>query len=203
MTGDSHGFSGLKVAAWIVVGFTAVLAVALASRFGTDPAMAESPLLGRPAPDVSLPRLAGSGEMSLDDYRGEILVVNFFASWCLECRQEHDALVAASDSFAGSGVEFVAIAYQDERADSLRFLEEEGTSDETDYLVDEGSRAAISFGVVGVPETFFVDPDGVVVGRIIGPTDALTLGSAIDAIRRGDDPGQQVLGNTRSAPGDS
>lgn len=195
--------SGLKIAAWGVVVFTAVLAVVLASRFGTDPALSESPLLGRPAPEVSLPRLDGEGQVSLADYRGEIVVVNFFASWCLECRLEHDALVATADSFAGQGVRFLGVAYQDEPADSRAFLEEEGISQATDYLIDERSRAAIAFGVFGIPETYFIDPEGVVVGRIIGPTDAFTLGSAIDAIRRGDDPGQQVLGNTRTAPGDS
>lgn len=195
--------SGLKLTAWGVVLFTGVLAVVLASRFGSDPALSESPLLGRPVPSVTLPRLVGEGQVDLGDYRGEIVVVNFFASWCLECRLEHDALVAAADSFAGQDVRFVAIAYQDDPADSLEFLQEEGMSESTEYLIDRDSRAAVSFGVFGIPETYFVDPEGVVVGRIIGPTDALTLGSTIDAIRRGEDPGQRVLGNTRSGPGDS
>ncbi len=95
------------------------------------------------------------------------------------------------------------MAYQDDPVDALEFLDTEGISPVTEYLVDEGSRAAIAFGVFGIPETYFVDPEGTVVGRIIGPTDALTLGRTIDAIRRGEDPGERVLGNTRSAPGDS
>lgn len=193
----------MKLAAWAVVALTVVLAVVFASRFGSDPGLAESPLLGQDAPGFTLPRLVGDGELSLDELGGEIVVVNFFASWCLECRIEHDALVAASDAFAGSGVRFVAIAYQDEPIDALEFLDTEGLSAETEYLVDEGSRTAISFGVFGIPETFFIDGAGDVVGRIIGPTDAVTLGTAIDAIRRGEAPGQRVLGNTRSAPGDS
>jgi cytochrome c biogenesis protein CcmG/thiol:disulfide interchange protein DsbE len=193
----------MKIAAWSVVGITAVLAVVLASRFGTDPALAPSPLIGRPAPQVSLTRLLGEGNVALDDFGDDIVVVNFFASWCLECRLEHDALVATADSFAGGGVSFVGIAFQDDPGDSIEFLEDEGMSPATEYLIDEGSRAAIAFGVFGIPETFFIDGAGTVVGRIIGPTDALTLGSSIDAIRRGEDPGQQVLGNTRSAPGDS
>lgn len=198
-----RGISGLKVAGWAVVVLSVVLAVVFASRFGRDPSLSESPLLGKPMPAAALPRLVGEGEVDLTSYRGEILVVNFFASWCLECRLEHDALVAASESFAGSGVQFVGIAYQDDPIDALEFLDAEGLSPATDYLLDEGSRAAIAFGVFGIPETYFIDPEGIVVGRIIGPTDALTLGQSIDAIRRGDDPGQQVLGNTRSAPGDS
>lgn len=199
----SRGISGMKLAAWSVVALTGVLAVVLASRFGSDPGLSESPLIGQPAPDVTLPRLIGEGELSLSDLDGEVVVVNFFASWCLECRHEHDALVAASDSFAGTGTRFVGIAYQDDPIDSLTFLQEEGISETTEYLVDEGSRAAIAFGVFGIPETYFIDPDGVVVGRIIGPTDAITLGSSIDAILRGEQLGERVLGNTRSAPGDS
>ncbi len=201
MPGMRHG--GIKIAAWAVVGLTAVLAVVLASRFGTDPALAPSPLIGQPAPSVTLTRLVGDGEVSLADFGGDIVVVNFFASWCLECGLEHEALVAASDSFADAGVQFVGVAYQDEPADSLAFLEELGMSPATEYVVDEGSRGAIAFGVFGIPETFFIDGEGTVVGRIIGPTNAQTLGTSIDAIRRGEDPGETVLGNTRSGPGDS
>ncbi len=197
------GGAAMKVAAWAVVALSLVTAVALASRFGSDPGLSESPLLGRPAPDFTLPRLVGNGEVTLSDMQGQIVVVNFFASWCLECRLEHDALVAVSDAFAGGKVQFVGVSYQDDPVDSLTFLDEEGLSASTEYLVDEGSRAAIAYGVFGIPETFFIDPDGTVVGRIIGPTDALVLGSTIDTIRAGEDPGQRVLGNTRSAPGDS
>ena len=195
--------SPMRFAAWAVVAVTVVVAVVFASRFGADPRLSDSPLMGRPVPDVTLPRLIGDGEMSLRSLEGDIVVINFFASWCLECREEHDALVATSKSFSGSDVTFVGIAYQDEPSDSLDFLAREGTSEATEYLIDEGSRAAVAFGVFGIPETYFVDPSGTVVGRVIGPTDSLTLGSAIDAIRRGEDPGEQVLGNTRSAPGDS
>lgn len=191
------------MAAWGIVGLTAVLAVVMASRFGSDPGLAESPLLGHPAPDVTLDRLVGSGQVSLTDFRGQTVVVNFFASWCLECRAEHDALVAASDSFADKDVRFVGIAFEDDPADARSFLEEAGMSQHTEYLVDTESRAAISFGVFGVPETFFIDPQGTVVGRIVGPTTALALGSSIDSIGRGEDPGSQILGNTRSGPGDS
>lgn len=186
--------------AWGVVGLTAVLAVALASRFGSDPSISPSPLLGQPAPELTLPRLADAGEVALADLRGEIVVINFFASWCLECRLEHSALVATADAFEDAGVRFLAVSFQDEPRDSIRFLDELGWSRATEYVQDVRSRAAIAFGVFGVPETYFVDPEGTVVGRIIGPTDALTLGAAIDSIRRGEDPGQQVLGRTRSGP---
>jgi cytochrome c biogenesis protein CcmG/thiol:disulfide interchange protein DsbE len=184
-----------------VVGGAVVLAVVLASRFGVDPALVDSPLIGKPAPLFDLEHLDGSGSTTLADLRGEIVVVNFFASWCLECRKEHPDLVAASDSFAGQGVTFVQIGYQEEPETSLAYLEEAGTSAATRYLADPGSRTAIAYGVFGIPETFFIDPDGVVVGKVIGEADALILGATIDAIERGERPGQQITGDTRQRPG--
>lgn len=176
------------------------LAVVLATRFGTDPTLVESPLIGRQAPEFELPRLDGNGVVRSDDLRGGIVVLNFFASWCLECRLEHDDLLGASESFGPGGVRFIQVAYQEASADSLSYLAAAGTSEFTEYLQDPGSRAAIAYGVFGIPETFFIDPQGVVVGKIIGEADALTIGATIDAIRRGERPGQTVTGNTQQRP---
>jgi cytochrome c biogenesis protein CcmG/thiol:disulfide interchange protein DsbE len=177
-----------------------VFAVVLASRFGTDPALVDSPLIGQLAPGFALEYLDGSGSLSLADLEGEIVVVNFFASWCLECRKEHADLVATSDSFADQGVTFAQIAYQEDPEASLEYLAEAGTAEATRYLSDPGSRTAIAYGVFGIPETFFIDPDGVVVGKIIGEADALILGATIDAIKRGENPGQQITGDTQQRP---
>lgn len=193
-----------KVLRWVGLGAiaaTVVLAVVLASGFGTDPGLVDSPLIGQPAPGFDLETLDGQASVSSADLEGQITVINFFASWCLECRNEHDDLVATADSFADDGVRFLQIAYQEEPEQSLAYLEEAGMSDATDYLADPGSRTAIAYGVYGIPETFFIDADGVVVGKIIGEADALILGATIDAIRRGEQPGQQVTGDTRQAPG--
>ncbi len=183
-----------------LVGATVVLAVVLASRFGSDPGLVDSPLIGKPAPEFDLPGLDGSEGAALSDLRGDIVVVNFFASWCLECRDEHDDFVAASDSFAEDDVTFVQVAYQEEAAESLGYLAEAGSSDTTLYLSDPGSRTAIAYGVFGIPETFFIDPEGTVVGKIIGEADALILGATIDSIRNGEQPGQQITGDTQQRP---
>jgi cytochrome c biogenesis protein CcmG/thiol:disulfide interchange protein DsbE len=188
---------------WVGIGAiaaTVILAVVLASRFGIDPGLVDSPLIGKPAPDFELEKLAGEGEVSLESLRGEIVIVNFFASWCLQCRNEHGDLVATADSFADDGVTFVQIAYQEDAEQSLQYLAEAGTSEATFYLADPGSRTAIAYGVFGIPETFFIDPDGTVVGKIIGEADALILGATIDAIKRGEQPGQQVTGDTQQGP---
>jgi cytochrome c biogenesis protein CcmG/thiol:disulfide interchange protein DsbE len=190
----------LRLAAIGVIGATALLAAVFATRFGRDPSLVPSPLIGRPAPSLDLPLLDGSGRIDPSQLEGKIIVVNFFASWCLQCRNEHPALVATAESFAGSEVQFIGIAYQDTASDALGFLEEYGVSPSTLYLADPGSRAAIAYGVFGIPETFFVSPEGIVVGKVVGESDALILGNAIDAIRRGERPGQQITGDTQQKP---
>jgi len=193
--------SWMKTAAWVVVAGAVGLSVALATQFGRDPNLVTSPLIGRPAPDLSLPRLEGTGEVGVLPSDGEIVVVNFFASWCIECRAEHPALTAVADRFGPSGVRFLEIAYEDEPQAANGFLDELGRSDAADYLADPGSRAAIAFGVFGVPETYFVDGTGTVVGKIQGQASALLLGQTLDTIRSGGDPGQHVVGDVQSSPG--
>lgn len=195
MTGRVLRWTGLAV-----VGATVVLAVVLASRFGSDPGLVDSPLLGEPAPAFDLAALDGSDGVALSELRGDVVVVNFFASWCLECREEHDDLVATSESFADRDVTFVQIGYQEDPAESLAYLDEAGWSAATIYLADPGSRTAIAYGVFGIPETFFIDPDGTVVGKIIGEANALILGATIDAIIAGERPGQQITGDTQQQP---
>lgn len=190
----------LRLAGYLIAGGTVVLAVVLASRFGSDPTMVDSPLIGQPAPQFDLESINGTERVALSDLDGDIVVINFFASWCLECRAEHDDLVATSNAFANDGVTFVQISYQEAPATSLGWLNEAGTSPSTHYLADESSRTAISYGVFGIPETFFVDESGVVVGKIIGEADAFTLGATIDTIKKGETPGQTITGDTQQRP---
>jgi cytochrome c biogenesis protein CcmG/thiol:disulfide interchange protein DsbE len=177
-----------------------VFAVVLASRFGADPGLVDSPLLGRQAPGFELAPLEGGDPVALADLDGDIVVVNFFASWCLECRKEHQALTSTANAFADDGVTFVQISYQETPPNSLEYLDTAGRSDPTHDRADPGSRTAIAYGVFDIPETFFIDESGVVVGKIIGESDALTLGATIDAIRRGETPGQSVTGDTQQNP---
>jgi cytochrome c biogenesis protein CcmG, thiol:disulfide interchange protein DsbE len=190
----------LRWAAYTIAVATVVLAVVLASRFGSDPKMVESPLIGQPAPEFNLESLDGSEKVALSDFDGEIVIINFFASWCLQCRAEHDDLVATADAFADDGVTLVQISYLEDPETTLAWLDEVGTSQWARYLADNSSRTAIAYGVFGLPETFFIDESGVVVGKIIGESDAFILGATIDAIKRGESPGQSVTGDTQQRP---
>ena len=195
MNGKALRWTGFGLAAAAVV-----FSVVLASRFGANPGLVDSPLLGQAAPQFTLAPLEGGESVELRSLQGQIVVINFFASWCLECRAEHADLVSTADAFANDDVQFVQIAYQESPPATLEYLDVAGRSNSTLYLADPGSRTAIAYGVFGIPETFFIDEGGIVVGKIIGETDALTLGATIDAIQRGEDPGQQVTGSTQLSP---
>jgi cytochrome c biogenesis protein CcmG/thiol:disulfide interchange protein DsbE len=191
----------VQIAAIVAVIISAGLAVVFSSRFGRDPNLVPSPLIGREAPEFELPLIDGSGTASLTDFEGDIVVVNIFASWCPGCRTEHQALVSTAEAFADAGVKFVQIAYQDEPEDTIEFLEELGISPATTYLDDVDSRASIAFGVFGVPETYFIDAEGIVRGKIQGETNALLLGQTIDKLRQGEEIGSEVVGEVQTAPG--
>lgn len=195
MRRDILRWTGLALA-----GAAVVFSVVLASGFGSDPGLVESPLIGKPAPVLDLEMLDGSGEFQSTSLDGQIVVVNFFASWCLECRNEHADLVATADAFASRNVRFVLISYQEDPISTLEYLASAGISDSTTYLQDPGSRAAIAYGVFGIPETFFINEDGIVVGKIIGEADALILGATLDSILAGEIPGQNRAGDTQQRP---
>lgn len=170
---------------WVVIAaglVFVVIAVIFAGRFGTDPGISSSPLIGEQAPNSQIALMDGSGTIAVDDFPGDIRVVNYWASWCLGCRTEHGALTQAADDYADSGVTFIAINYQDSPSNAKGFLDELGTSPVTVYTVDEGSRTAFEWGVLGLPETFFVDRAGVVVGKVSGPVSYGLLSQTIDQI---------------------
>jgi cytochrome c biogenesis protein CcmG, thiol:disulfide interchange protein DsbE len=191
---------------WLALG-VAVVAIAVGAVFGTqlgqDPTLVDSPLIGRPAPAATLPNLEGDGAISLTDLRGQIVVVNFWASWCIPCREEHPALVSAANNYQPTGVVFVGVNYQDQRASATGFLDELGRADPAayHYVTDPGSQLALDLGVFGVPETFFIDRQGTIVGKITGPSTYPLLTDALDDILVGREPESRTDGSVQPAPG--
>ena len=155
----------LPVAA--VAAVVALAAWVLSVGLQRDPTAIRSPLLGRPAPDFALRTLDRDRVVRLGDLRGQVVVVNFWASWCAECRVEHPALSAAWNRFRDAGVVFVGVDFQDDRADALAYLAGTGTS--WPVVADPGSRTALAYGVYGIPETFIIGPDGRVTAKQVGP----------------------------------
>jgi cytochrome c biogenesis protein CcmG/thiol:disulfide interchange protein DsbE len=192
----------LAVTAAVVVLATVGIGAVFGSRLGTDAALVDSPLIGRPAPVVTLPYLEREGSLSLAELRGEIVVVNFWASWCVACREEHPALVAVAEQYRDAGVTVVGIDYQDSRSSAVAFLDEMGRGgDNYHYVTDPGSRAALDFGVFGVPETFVIDRAGTVVGKVTGPVTYSLLAGAVDAVLAGKRPQSRTGLPVQPAPG--
>lgn len=168
-----------------IVVVVAVLVFVFNGRFGVDPRLVDSPLVGEPLPDMSLPYLEEEGSLEFSDLKGEILVLNFWASWCIPCRNEHAALTTASALYEDRGVHFVGILYQDRPSQAISFLDELGRGIDYSYVVDEGSRATVELGVFGVPETYFVDAEGVVRGKVQGEVSPALLVETLDDLLAG------------------
>jgi len=183
------------IGTWVAVGVTVLVIVfgaVFASRFGRDPDLVASPLIGQPAPEVVLPFLEFEADLDLDELKGDIVVVNFWASWCTGCRQEHEALAVAAEGYEELGVTFVGVNYQDQPARAVAFLDDLGRSPATHYVEDVGSRTAVHFGVLGLPETFFIGRDGIIAGKVSGPLTAPLLINTLDRMLVGEDISGEV-----------
>ena len=145
----------------VIIGGLALQGTLSGSR---NPNQLPSVLIGKPAPDVPLPLLQNSrAELALDAYRGQPLLVNFFASWCAPCRAEAPALEHLSNQ-----ISIIGIAYKDRPQDTLQFLEQYGNPFVAIGRDDDG-RAGMAWGVYGVPETYLIDPSGEIKWRHAGP----------------------------------
>lgn len=165
----------------IPLGVFLVLAGFLFVGLYKDPREVPSPLIGKPAPGFSASTLADPGRtIQRADLLGKVWVMNVWASWCGACREEHPVLLAWARSQA---VALIGLDYKDERAAGLAWLAQ-GGNPYADSLFDPDGRIGLDFGVYGVPETFVIDPSGVVRLKHIGPLTPEVLRDKVEPLLR-------------------
>jgi cytochrome c biogenesis protein CcmG, thiol:disulfide interchange protein DsbE len=137
-----------------------------------DPRSIPTVLIGTEAPIFSGPEVRTGESISLNEFQGKVVLINFWASWCLECRTEHENLLALNRRFS-QNPDFVmlGINYQDQLEDAQKYLRENGSN--FDHIRDLKGAISIDYGVYGVPETFVIDRKGIIryksIGPIVGP----------------------------------
>jgi len=130
----------------------------------------ESPQLqGSKAPEFTLPLFDQfeEDEVALADLRGQVVVINFWASWCVECYKEAELLEQAWQDYKGQGVMFLGVDYLDTEKEALAYMAKYGITYPSGP--DIGDRISQDYGITGVPETFFIDKDGNIAHVQIGP----------------------------------
>ena len=137
------------------------------------------PQVGDAAPDFEAPLLEGEGTLALADLEGKPVVLNFWASWCVPCKDEAPMLSRAAEIY-GDRVEFVGVDVRDARSDALAFVEAEGL--DYTHVRDEDETIYRDFGLTGQPETFFIDAEGVIVEHVNGPLPEDALDQLIETL---------------------
>lgn len=144
---------------------------------GRDASVVPSALIGAPAPRTVLPPLEGTGLPGFDpsQFAGKVTLVNVWASWCAPCRQEHPLLMRLAQD---GRIAIAGLNYKDRPENARRFLGELGNPYSA-IGTDSTGRAAIEWGVYGVPETFLVGPDGTILYKHVGPFTAEVVTGAL------------------------
>jgi len=152
-----------------------VVVVLLAYAILTGPT--RPPQVGEAVPQFTLDAFDGQA-IDLAAHQGEVVILNFFASWCIPCRQEAADLEEAWQAYRDRDVQFFGIAYKDARSKAQAFLDEFGVTYPSAF--DAGNKVARTYGVTGVPETFIIDPQGRLVRHILGAVTTAELSREID-----------------------
>jgi cytochrome c biogenesis protein CcmG/thiol:disulfide interchange protein DsbE len=143
-----------------------VLAAFLYRGLSLDPKKVPSPLVGKPMPEFSLPRLKNpAASISDTDIKGKVSILNIWATWCVSCRAEHEVLLLLAKS---GKVDIYGLNYKDERAKAQQWLVQLGDPYVANAF-DADGRTGIDWGVYGAPETFIMDRQGIIRHKHIGP----------------------------------
>jgi cytochrome c biogenesis protein CcmG, thiol:disulfide interchange protein DsbE len=160
----------------------AVLALLALLAYGLASNEPEGEIAGEPAPELELPRLSGSGTGSLEDYRGRVVVLNFWASWCEPCREESPLLQRWHERLEGRGATVLGVDALDEIGHARDFIDEYGLT--YPMLRDGDGSTREPFGILGFPETFVIDREGRIAAVQRGPvTDEFMRTTVLPLVR--------------------
>lgn len=154
----------------------------LAYGFSRDPRYISSPLIGRAAPSFRATLFDGK-EIRLQELRGKVVFLTFWASWCPPCRAEARELESAWQRFKDKDVVFLGINIQDKEEDALAFLKEFNITYPNGR--DTSGKIAIDYGVWGIPEAFFIGRDGTITYKHVGTLGSTLVGAKIEEAQRG------------------
>jgi cytochrome c biogenesis protein CcmG/thiol:disulfide interchange protein DsbE len=166
----------------LVLAATAAFLGLLAYGFSTDPRAVPSVLTGKPAPDFTLTLFDGQ-TVRLADFRGKVIFLNFWASWCPPCRAEARLLEEAWQRYKRQDVVFLGVDIQDTEEAGREFLREFGVT----YMNgrDPKNRISIDYGVYGIPETYFIDREGRITHKHVGALGWQTIAEKLDEAGQG------------------
>lgn len=153
---------------WLLGGAVVAIPLLLGIGLTRDPSFIPSMIVGHAVPAFDLEVLGAAGTVSSKALAGKPYVVNFWASWCVSCREEHPVLIELGERAGSGGFAVVGVNYRDGHEAALGYLDRHGRFPYASG-VDGRGRLGIDFGVYGMPETFFVDAQGVVRARHVGP----------------------------------
>lgn len=171
-----------------LISFCAIVVIILGQGLKTDPNKSANALQGLPAKAFSVDIIqtaesldfTGRKDINLDDFKGKPLVLNFWASWCVSCRAEAHQIEKFWKQYGPRGIQVVGIAIQDSPEAANGFIRQFGKT----YTIglDTDGKAGINYGVTGVPETFFIDPKGVIRHKESGPVNMKILQEKLSLI---------------------
>ncbi len=157
----------------------AALVVVLAKGFGRDPHQVPFMLRGQPAPSFTLKTLQTGEVVSLEKLRGKPVVLNFWSTWCGPCRVEHPVLDWAFRQY-GSQAHFLGSIFEDTEENARAYIARAGSP--YPQLVDPKSQMAVDYGVAGVPETYFIDAEGIIRDKFVGPLSPSSFAAQMRAL---------------------
>lgn len=174
-----------KFGASTIILWAAVVGILALVGWGLLNANASRPEVGQTAPKFEVQYFNGyewedRSVSSLEDMRGNVVVLNFWASWCVECRVEAELLEQAWQAYKNDNVIFLGIAYADVEPNAIAYLEDFGIT--YPNAPDLGTSISNKYEITGVPETFFIDQNGVIADVVIGPVSGPSMAHTINTL---------------------